>query len=242
VGTPLGSVLDPEALRWADLILPLVWHGTTVMRRLHQLHLVGTGATLGSVGRIPPPNETTHAPIAALLGLTHGHASWELPCPRCGGTTQRLVAFQGPRGPAWGCGNCLARWHRGTGRQKGKAAVSVASHTELMLADYACGLRINCTGLLMRRRRDTLLRRLHALHLRQGRSYRDHWLLVVGGQLLRHVPRSPRVSQVSLAMRWGRTKVTKPGGVVLATLGPEIVPAALDTMLHPDAYLRRFAG
>ena len=105
----------------------------------------------------------------------------------------------------------------------------------MLLGDYACGLRIGLTGSSMLSRRKFLLRRLRDRHLRgMGRGPLDLWLLAVGGPMLLPNP------------VWQRTPV---GGAVSRNLGPvwrrlapQIVPAAVEGLLHPDAYRMRFGG
>lgn len=227
---PVGDL--PGVPRWAhSAVLPLVWSSTLAYRRLVQL--------------TQPPvwkrGDRTHAAdlLAPEIGLLRGPQILSILSPRpidhhpyvrcrCGHGAYRLVAAGDP--PHWGCSACLRL----------KATKWPWTITEILLAEYLCGLRIGLTGRDLCKRRARLLQRLQERHLRHGHTPQDLVLLAVGGALLKRKPLHDRRG-------WGR----RPGGEIREKiirsgplwdrLFPQLVPAMIDQLLHPDAFLRRFA-
>ena len=231
------SLAPPQLVGLIPAWLPLIWSPALVLERISELWL--------TVACLPRPmvigRRTTVArevvAYAEEAGVDVG-ARWRVStvCPRC--RWQAELLRQGPDG-YWACRGC--RDWEGTGK------VGRFERVDVALGAYACGLRIGLSGAI----RMTMLRRelvrIGARIARRPRREADIRRLLgiaaLAGRRARWTP--------SLAGRWrwrrtghaGMTPVLQVApGPLQAAMAPHLIPAMIDSLLHPTAYLARFGA
>lgn len=225
--------------------LPLIWTASLVWMRIRQLARLAEGQSMDAEAWKTWQDSALADRAMAACGMLR--LDWKIqgfnvkagrmvtmrprpviPCPRCRVPAWRLIAKDG----TWHCRRC---W--GSGKVDGwkQAGMTNFQRTEILLGDYACGLRIGLTGQSMLKRRKFLLRRLRTRHLMHGRSATDLYLLSIGGPLLRPNPTWERTKQ-------GHVSLLRNLSPLWPRLAAQIVPTAVEHLLHPDAYLTRFGG
>lgn len=131
-------------------------------------------------------------------------------CPQCGRLAALLYGVDG----AWGCPTHCAE---------------SLTRLEQYLGEYVCALRIGLLRETLSRRHRTLVRLLATL-AQVAKRPAELRLLGLGGLLM----------QWRFAWSRRRRLSVHPRGPVYARLVDELIPAAIDQMLHRDAYLARF--
>lgn len=132
----------------------------------------------------------------------------------CGRLTERLIECGG----RWVCQGCVPETY---------------DTLEVAMGDYGCALRLGMTGFAMRYYRGRLALRV-ARRARTMRSFDDLVAATRVGALLElPIPRARRGRGRMPRRRYG-------AGPVRYRLAPLLMPAAIDALLHRDAFLERF--
>lgn len=217
--------------------LPFVWHAGLVACRIVQLVFVVLDypwqARWGHAvdpRREPLIRQQARA-MEELCGIIRPEA-WRRPhweprpvtvCGQCGKQVWRLYGYLA----RWWCRYC---WPGAT-RPSTRGWSTGYSRTEVLLGDYACGVRIGLADAQMLRRRQRLLERLRTRHLRR-RQPKDLVLIAQGAQLL-----GPRPTWSRRGYKAGAWEGWGPVGEQLRA---HLLPVLVDNLLHRDAYLGRF--
>lgn len=201
--------------------VPIVWHPGLVHHRLQQLaRVVERPKTVVGDHRLFREEVAEYAQQCWIVRDLSWKTQWGPPrplviCPTCRVQAWRLYQH---RSGWWVCSGCEP-WP--------------LTRTDLLMSEYACGIRIGLTNKSMRKRHERLMARLSGI-ARKARTPEDLLILASAGPLVGFKPIWDRTTT-----RGSNLRKQAPGPVHRA-LAPHLLQAMVDQLLHPLAFLHRF--